>query len=137
MVTPPTAPVAPTTPIRASVDDEVKLERLVERADGPADVPGRDMAGDLDRRGGHDLDGDSLGVQRGERLRGDPGMALHSRPDQAHLPEVVARRPLDAEAVGDGLDVRPGLGRRREDDLGGRLGKGVGVYAPPREGGGE
>src|SRR5438552_10610771 len=107
--------------MRGSVDTGLELEGLVESPDGAADELARDVAGDLDRGRRHDLYRDALRVEGGEGLRGDPGMALHSGSDQAHLPEVVARRPLDAEALEDGLDLGPLLRRRREDALRARL----------------
>ena len=51
----------------------------------------RDVARDLDRRGRDDCGLDPVLAQRRERLRGDARVALHSRADDAHLAEVVAR----------------------------------------------
>src|SRR2546429_5186166 len=94
----------------------VELEGAMQHRDRRLNLVAPDVAGDLDRRGGHDLRLDA-GVREGlERLRRHPGMALHPRADDTHLAQVVAGAPLDAEAV----EYRRGraaiLRRRREDD---------------------
>src|SRR5919109_124613 len=123
-VTGPTAPVAPTTAMRGSAMGSgrlgaVELERGVQGLDGGLDLFARDEAGDLDRGGGDDVRQDADGLESRERLRGHSRMTPHARPDDAHLAEVLARRPLDAEAFEDSL----GLGAigRREHDLRPRL----------------
>src|SRR5687768_13006539 len=85
----PTAPVAPTTPMRGSA----KVEGLVEGLHGPVDIGARHVASDLDRRGRDDRRLDPGRLERGERLGRDAGVALHPRPDQADLAQVVARGP--------------------------------------------
>src|SRR4051812_14299225 len=131
-ITPPTAPVAPTTatlgmlPLRLR---GVELERPVQRRHRALDLVGAQVAGDLDRRGGDDLGLDPVVRQRLEGLRRNAGMAFHARADHAHLAEVVAGAPLDAEPVehlGGGVAV---LGRRGEDDLGACLHDRVDVHA--------
>src|SRR5918994_1649110 len=90
----PTAPVAPTTPMRGPL---AKLERLVQRAHGTVDVRTRHVAGDLDRRRAHDWSLDSRALERRERLGRDARMALHAGADQAHLAQVVAGAPADGQ----------------------------------------
>ena len=58
----------------------------------------RDVAGDLDRRGRHDLGLDAGVGQRREHLRRHARVALHARADHADLAEVVARAPLRRRA---------------------------------------
>src|SRR5512146_3596847 len=77
-VTLPTAPVPPTTPMRARL---AKVEGLVQRTHCPVDLVGRDVAGDLDRRRGDDGGLDPLALERREGLRGHAGMALHAGAD--------------------------------------------------------
>src|SRR5215211_4524417 len=96
MVTRPTAPVAPTTPMRGSLG---KTEGLVQRADGSVDVAARHVARDLDRRGRDDRRGDPRRLERLERLGGDSRVALHARANERDLAEVVARVPRGAELV--------------------------------------
>src|SRR4051794_32794061 len=109
MVTEPTAPVAPTTPMRASDTRSLQLERLVQRLDGLRHVLGADVAGDLDRRGRDDLRPDARALERGERPRSDPGVALHAGADERDLPEVVAHRPLDIQSAQRALGRHPVL----------------------------
>ncbi len=92
------------------------------------------MAGDLDRRRAHDLRLDSLPLQRGERGRRDAGVALHSRPDEADLPEVLPRVPAHGQPVERGGGVPAILDRGGEDDLGARLDDRVDVDVRLREG---
>src|SRR4051794_21883790 len=107
----PTAPVLPTTATLA------KVERLVESLHRTLDVRARDVAGDLDRRGRDDGRLDARAGKRRERLGCDARVALHARADEADLAQVVARVPVDAEAVERPRRVVPVLGRRREHDL--------------------
>src|SRR5919108_3480174 len=104
-MTGPTAPVAPTTPIRTSrivltLRGRLRqLEGVVERPHAPVDVVSGDVEGDLDGRGGDEMRLHAAVRQRGERLSGDPGMRLHSRADDAHLPEAVALVEPHAEPL--------------------------------------
>src|ERR687897_194375 len=68
----PTAPVAPTTPMRGCL---AKLERLVERLHRAVDVGRGNVAGDLDRGGRDDRRLDAGLLERREGLGGDAGMA--------------------------------------------------------------
>src|SRR5262249_8496223 len=113
--TPPTAPVAPTTATLGT--DPLQLERLVQRDDRALEVGIGNVAGDLDRRRRDPPRLDAELVERREGLRRDAGVALHSRSDDGHLAEVVARRPAAAEPVEHGGDLRVVAVRRREDDL--------------------
>src|SRR4051812_34053931 len=91
----PTAPVAPTTPMRALC----KVEGIVEGANGSVDLVRLDVTGDLDRRGRDDGRRDSRRLEGGERLRGDARVALHAGADHRDLAEVVLRLPAGAEPV--------------------------------------
>src|SRR2546421_683222 len=101
-MTPPTAPVAPTTPILGMLAlrfGGVELEGPVQGGDGLVHLVAPQVAGDLDRRGCHHGRLDADAGQRFERLRRDAGVALHAGADHADLAKVVARAPLDAEPV--------------------------------------
>src|SRR5262249_20008343 len=130
----PTAPVAPTTPMRASLS---KLERLVQRGDSPVDVRGRDGARDLDRRRRDDGRVDARSFEGRKRLGSHSGVALHSRTDERHLPEVVARAPAHAERVERARRVAAILDGRGEHDLRPGLHDRVDVDARVRERGEE
>src|SRR4051794_33214752 len=106
-----------------------EIERPVEGLHRALDLGGRDVAGDLDRRRRDDHRLDAGARQRGERLGGDAGMALHARTDEAHLAEVVAGVPVEAEAVERARRVGAILRRRGEDDLGAGLDDRVDVDA--------
>src|ERR687894_98441 len=94
-----------------------KRERLVEGLHGAVDLGGRDVAGDLDGGGGDDRAVDARRLERLEGLRCDTGVTLHSRSDETHLPEVVARAPRHSEAVERLRRVLAVLDGSREDDL--------------------
>src|SRR5262249_57203266 len=88
-VTWPTAPVAPTTPIRGSAMRPLRLralelERRVQRLDGLLHLVARDEASDLDRRRAHDRGLDPEFLERREHLRRHARMALHPGADDAH-----------------------------------------------------
>src|SRR5205814_5130668 len=91
-VPPPTAPVAPTPPIRAGSGTDALLgeeaELLVHGPHGGLDLGAADDAGDSDRRRGDDLDVDAGFGERLEHVRGDARVALHSRADERHLPDL-------------------------------------------------
>src|SRR5262245_12627459 len=132
----PTAPVAPTTPIRGSVMranrlGAVELERLVECLYRLLDLPACHEEPDLDRRGRNELGHDAALLARRDCLRGIPGMAPHACSDYAHLPKVVAARPLHAEPVEH--CIRLAAIGRGEDDLVPGLDDGVDVNACVRE----
>src|SRR5918995_3129185 len=116
-VTVPTAPVAPTTPMRGLA----KVEGLVQGLHGPVDVGRGDVTGDLDRGGRDEGRLDADGLERRERLRRDAGVTLHAGADEADLPEVVAGAPRHAESFERPRRVGTILDRRREDDLSARL----------------
>src|SRR4051794_2046560 len=132
IMTPPTAPVAPTTatlgmlPLRFG---RVELEGGVQRGDRRLDLVAAQVAGDLDRRRRHDLRLDPVIGEGRERLGGDARVALHAGSDHADLAEIVARAPVDAETVEHLRGCVAVLGRRREDDLRARLDDRVDVDA--------
>src|SRR5215218_8563549 len=102
----PTAPVAPTTATRIWLGHlramharhvlgqhgvRAELERGVQLAHRVLHVLLAHDAGDLDRRGGDHLDVHAGIAEDGEGLGRHAGMALHSRPDDRHLPHAVVR----------------------------------------------
>src|SRR5918992_4366351 len=116
----PTAPVAPTTPTLVMCTNGVRgveLERGVQRPDSILDAAAIDEAGDLDGRSAHDLGLDPEFREGRKRPARDARVRLHPRADDAHLAEVVARRPRDVEAVERRSGVLRVRGRPREDDL--------------------
>ena len=117
-ITVPTAPVAPTTATRRAHGLKGCSGRTSSAPSSNAscsartacgDAVGGDDAGDLDRRGGDHLDVDFLVAERGEHLRGDAGMRLHSRADDGHLPHRrVLGDPEDADVGDDRVERRAG-----------------------------
>ena len=107
----PTAPVAPTTPMRG-LASQARTPRA--RAERPCRrrVEGTWQAiliGEVET-----IDASIPAcLERGEGLRGDAGVALHPGADEADLAEVVARRPARRRA-------RRACGRRRRDPRPGR-----------------
>src|SRR4051794_32940230 len=93
------------TPMRASLLMAalrlriVELEGRVQRAHRVFHTRRRDVAGDLDRRGGDDGRLDAEVAERLEGLGRDARMALHSRADDADLAEVAARPEVAAQRV--------------------------------------
>src|SRR6266852_6149581 len=90
-VTPPTAPVAPTTAIRGSGTDAllgIAAEPVVHRLHRSLDLGRSHDARDANRRGGDDLDVDVGVAECLEHVGGDAWMALHPGTDQGHLCDV-------------------------------------------------
>src|SRR4029453_8542553 len=93
---------APTTPsllMGAQRLLSVELERLVQRFNGALDVREWDETGDLDGGGVHDQRLDSDFSKRRERPCRNTGVGPHAGADEAHLAEILTRRPGDTEAV--------------------------------------
>src|SRR4029077_17432927 len=87
-VTLPTAPVAPTTPIRGSAMLALRFRALelecgMQRLDGLLDLSACDEAADLDRRRSDDHRLNPELLERGEHLRGHSGVAPHPGADHA------------------------------------------------------
>src|SRR5439155_18835379 len=124
-VTPPPAPVAPTTAIRGSGTDallRIAAEAIVHRLHGTIDLGRPYDARDTDRRGRDDLDVDAGLAQRLEHVRGDAWMALHSGTDEGHLrDDRVVDETLRGDLRREDLENRLRRGevrlRKRERDV--------------------
>src|SRR5438132_7679217 len=116
-VTPPTAPVAPTTAIRGSGTDAllgVAAEAVVHRLHRPLDLARTHDAGNPDGRSRDDLDVDVGLAESLEHVGGDTWMALHPGADEGHLRDVgVVDDALRADLGGEDAENRLRCGEIR------------------------